>query len=171
MVQTAANVVERVLPPDVPLRQFVVTFPYELRGRLGFDSKLLSAVSAIVVDCVLSFYERRMRDVIGPPQFEHWMSMSKLRFRSSRQGLQVERGLCSLSPSASAAVGDWRDAWSRSRACLAARRGKSRRTVVREHLVADALNQIGRGLHHASPGAAGTEAPSALARQRDHLRA
>jgi hypothetical protein len=66
MVQTAANVVERVLPPEVPLRQFVVTFPYELRGRLGFDSKLLSAVSAMVVDCILSFYERRMRDVIGP---------------------------------------------------------------------------------------------------------
>jgi len=66
MVQTAANVVERVLPPDVPLRQFVVTFPYELRGRLGFDAKLLSAVSAMVVDCMLGFYERRMRDVIGP---------------------------------------------------------------------------------------------------------
>ena len=30
MVQTAANVVEQVLPPDVPLRQVVVTFPYEL---------------------------------------------------------------------------------------------------------------------------------------------
>jgi hypothetical protein len=43
-----------------------MTFPYELRGRLGFNSKLLSAVSAMVVDCVLSFYERRMRDVIGP---------------------------------------------------------------------------------------------------------
>jgi hypothetical protein len=66
MVQTAANVVERVLPPDVPLRQFVVTFPYELRGRLGFDSKLLSAVSGVVVDTILAFYERRMRDVIGP---------------------------------------------------------------------------------------------------------
>ena len=54
------------MPPDVPLRQFVVTFPYELRGRLRFDAKLLSAASAMVVDCVLSFYERRMRDVIGP---------------------------------------------------------------------------------------------------------
>ena len=66
MVQTAANVVERVLPPDVPLRQLVVTFPFELRGRLGFDSKLLSEVSGVVVDSILGFYERRMRDVIGP---------------------------------------------------------------------------------------------------------
>ncbi len=66
MVQTAANVVERVPPPDVPLRQLVVTFPYELRGRLGFDFKLLSAVSGVVVDSILGFYERRMRDVIGP---------------------------------------------------------------------------------------------------------
>jgi len=66
MVQTAANLVERVLPPSVPLRQWVVTFPYELRGRLGFDSKLLSAVCGVVVDSILAFYERRMRDFLGP---------------------------------------------------------------------------------------------------------
>ncbi len=66
MVQTAANVVERVLPPHVPLRRFVVTFPYEWRGRLGFDSKLLSKVSGVVVDSILSFYERRMRALLGP---------------------------------------------------------------------------------------------------------
>jgi hypothetical protein len=41
-----------------------------------------------------------------PPHFVRWMSMSMLRFSSSRQGRQVERGLCSLFPSASA--GDWR---------------------------------------------------------------
>jgi hypothetical protein len=66
MVQTAANLVERVIPPNVPLRQWVVTFPYELRGRLGFDSKLLSAVSGVVVDSILAFYERRMRNCLGP---------------------------------------------------------------------------------------------------------
>ncbi|MFC1642924.1 transposase zinc-binding domain-containing protein [Myxococcota bacterium] len=33
MAQTAANLVDHVLPPAVPLRQFVVTFPFELRSR------------------------------------------------------------------------------------------------------------------------------------------
>jgi hypothetical protein len=33
---------------------------------LGFDSKLLSRVSGVVLDSILSFYERRMRDVLGP---------------------------------------------------------------------------------------------------------
>ena len=47
-------------------RQWVVTFPYELRGKLGFDSKLLSTLCGVVVDSILAFYERRMRDVLGP---------------------------------------------------------------------------------------------------------
>jgi hypothetical protein len=43
------------------LRQWVVTFPFELRGRLGFDTKLLGAVSRGVVDALLAFYERALR--------------------------------------------------------------------------------------------------------------
>jgi hypothetical protein len=66
MAQTSANLVERVLPANVPLRQWVVTFPFELRGRLGFDAKLLSAVNGIVIDTILGFYERRMRGALGP---------------------------------------------------------------------------------------------------------
>ena len=66
MAQTAANLVDHVLPSGVPLRQWVVTFPFELRGRLGFDAPLLSAVSRVVVDSVLGFYERRMRERISP---------------------------------------------------------------------------------------------------------
>jgi hypothetical protein len=66
MAQTSANLVERVLPADVPLRQWVITFPFELRARLGFDAPLLSAVSGVVVDTLLGFYGRRMRDHLGP---------------------------------------------------------------------------------------------------------
>jgi hypothetical protein len=42
MAQSAANLVDHVRP-DVPLRQYVVTFPFELRARLACDGKLLSA--------------------------------------------------------------------------------------------------------------------------------
>ncbi len=64
MAQSAANLVDHVLP-IVPLRQFVVTFPFELRARLAYDSKLLAAVTRIAIDSVLGFYKRRMRDVDG----------------------------------------------------------------------------------------------------------
>ena len=42
-------------------RQFVLTVPFELRQRLAYDGKLLSAVGRIFVDSVLGFYRRRMR--------------------------------------------------------------------------------------------------------------
>jgi hypothetical protein len=64
MAQTAANLVEHVLPV-VPLRQFVVTFPFELRARLAYDGKLLGSVTRIAIDSVLGFYKRRLRDVEG----------------------------------------------------------------------------------------------------------
>jgi hypothetical protein len=62
MAQTAANLVEHVLPSDVPLRQFVLTVPFELRTRLAYDKNLLGSVCRIFVDSVLGFYRRRMRD-------------------------------------------------------------------------------------------------------------
>jgi len=60
MCQTAANLLEHVLPP-VPLRQWVLTLLFELRGRLGFDGKLLGAVARIFTDSVLGWYRRRLR--------------------------------------------------------------------------------------------------------------
>lgn len=64
MAQSAANLVDHVLPV-VPLRQFVITFPFELRARLAYDGKLLGAVTRIAIDSILGFYKRRLRDVDG----------------------------------------------------------------------------------------------------------
>ena len=64
MAQSAANLVDHVLP-KTPLRQFVITFPFELRARLAYDGKLLGAATRIAIDSVLGFYKRRMRDVDG----------------------------------------------------------------------------------------------------------
>ncbi len=61
MAQTATNWLEHVLPAT-PLRQFVVTFPFELRQRLAYDGKTLRAVGRIFMDSVLGWYRRRMRD-------------------------------------------------------------------------------------------------------------
>ena len=59
MCATAANLVEHVLPP-APLRQWVLTFPFPWRKRLGYDAKLLAALTRIFVTEVLAFYTRRM---------------------------------------------------------------------------------------------------------------
>lgn len=62
MAQTAANLVDHVLPSRTPLRQFVLTLPFELRARLAYDAELLGAVTRLFVDSVLGFYRRRLSD-------------------------------------------------------------------------------------------------------------
>ena len=61
MEQTVANLVEHVIPEDAALRQWVLTFPFELRGRLGFDGELLSELCGVVNEVLLGFYERNLR--------------------------------------------------------------------------------------------------------------
>jgi hypothetical protein len=59
MNQTAANLIERTLP-KAPLRQWVLTFPFELRHRLAYDSKLLGRVTRVFVDTVLRLYRAKL---------------------------------------------------------------------------------------------------------------
>jgi hypothetical protein len=67
MAEGAANWLDRILPRDVPLRQYVLTVPFELRARLAYDDKLLSSVCRIVSDSVLGWYRRKFgeRGVLG----------------------------------------------------------------------------------------------------------
>jgi hypothetical protein len=60
MASTAADLVEHVLPPAAPLRQWVLTLPFELRARLAYDGELSGAVCRGFVDSVLGFYRRRL---------------------------------------------------------------------------------------------------------------
>jgi hypothetical protein len=63
MAQTAANLIDHVLPPDVPLRQFVLTVPFELRARLAYDGELLGGVSRELATAVQDFYRRRFEQL------------------------------------------------------------------------------------------------------------
>ena len=63
MAQTAANLIDHVLPPSVPLRQFVLTVPFELRARLAYDSELLGGVSRAFATTVQDFYRRRFEQL------------------------------------------------------------------------------------------------------------
>lgn len=62
MCQTAANLIDHVVPSGVPLRQWVLTLPHPLRYRLAYDGKLLGAVCRIFVDSVLGWYRRRLTE-------------------------------------------------------------------------------------------------------------
>jgi hypothetical protein len=55
---------EHVLP-EQRLRQFVLTFPFELRARLAYDRELFGGLTKIFNDCVLGFYRRTLRDLYG----------------------------------------------------------------------------------------------------------
>lgn len=66
MVERAAHLVDHVLP-DVPVRQWVLTFPYHLRYRLAWDHDGCRAVTRLFVRAVFGFLRRRLceRGVAG----------------------------------------------------------------------------------------------------------
>ena len=58
MSETASDLVDRVLP-RVPVRQWVLTMPWELRFRLAKDAKLLSGALGIFVSEVFRHLRRK----------------------------------------------------------------------------------------------------------------
>ncbi len=60
MANVAAFLVDRVVP-DVPVRQYVLTLPYELRKLVAFKADVLTAVARIFVDAVFAIYRARAR--------------------------------------------------------------------------------------------------------------
>jgi hypothetical protein len=60
MASASIHLTDRVLP-DLPVRQFVLSVPYELRMLLASNSDVLSALIRIVMRVVLGFYRKRGR--------------------------------------------------------------------------------------------------------------
>jgi hypothetical protein len=60
MADTAAHLVDRVLPP-VPVRQWVLSLPFALRYRLAYDASLVNAVLGCFVRAVLASLRQRAR--------------------------------------------------------------------------------------------------------------
>ncbi|MEW6754925.1 MAG: transposase [Candidatus Latescibacterota bacterium] len=58
MADTAAHLVDHVLPPT-PVRQWVLSLPFELRYRLAWDGGLLSGVLAVFLRVVFAWYRTR----------------------------------------------------------------------------------------------------------------
>jgi hypothetical protein len=66
MSAMAANLIERVLPPQSGLRRWVLTFPFLWRRRLAQDGGLLGRLTRMVVETVLAFYAARAAQEDGP---------------------------------------------------------------------------------------------------------
>ena len=59
MCQGTLNLLAHVLPA-VPLRQWVLTLPFELRAPLAYGRDLMGAVARIFADSVMGWYRRRL---------------------------------------------------------------------------------------------------------------
>ena len=64
MADTAAHLVERVLP-EVPVRQWVLTLPYPLRYRCGWNARLTSEVLRCFLRAVFADTRRRAKRDLG----------------------------------------------------------------------------------------------------------
>jgi hypothetical protein len=110
----AANLVERVLPSQSGLRQWVLTFPFPWRRRLAQDGALLGNLTRIFVETVHAFYaERAAREgALGAHQFTGpWSSClcqqrrsNALRLRSLRTCLMPKSNLERVSKCRSSSV-------------------------------------------------------------------
>jgi len=59
MNATSADLIEHVLPAQSGLRQWVLTFPFSWRPRLGSDGELLRRLTRLAIATVLDFYTER----------------------------------------------------------------------------------------------------------------
>jgi hypothetical protein len=63
MADTSARLVDDVFPDDVPVRQWVLSLPINIRYRLAYDGKLLSDVLAVFLRVVRGWYRARGKDL------------------------------------------------------------------------------------------------------------
>ncbi len=63
MADTSARLVDDVFPPNVPVRQWVLSLPIQIRYRLAYDSKLLSSVLRVFLRGVQGWYRKRGKEL------------------------------------------------------------------------------------------------------------
>jgi hypothetical protein len=56
MAQTAAHLVDNVLPDAVGYRQWVLTLPWDLRYRVAYDSQLCGAILRVFVGTLSAWH-------------------------------------------------------------------------------------------------------------------
>jgi len=90
MASTAADLVDHVLPEAAPLRQWVLTLPFELRARLAFDGKLLGAVCRTFVDSVVDWYRLKRTFKMDVERCDHCGARMQLWRRQRLVGRNLD---------------------------------------------------------------------------------
>ena len=67
MADTALWLVDRVIPDEAPVRQWVLSLPYRLRLLCAYDPDACALVRRVLMRAVSGFYERRLRR-LGKPR-------------------------------------------------------------------------------------------------------
>jgi hypothetical protein len=61
MNDEAAHLVDHVLPPEVPMRQWVLSFPYKLRFLMAHNSKLTNRILSVYIKAIGSSLKKRAK--------------------------------------------------------------------------------------------------------------
>jgi hypothetical protein len=67
MNDTAAHLVDQVLPFDTPIRQWVCSIPHSLRYLMGYDKKLCADILSVYVSELMHSYKLRAKHLLGLP--------------------------------------------------------------------------------------------------------
>ena len=65
MNDTAAHLVDRVLPLDTPIRQWVCSMPFSLRYLMGYDKKLCADMLSMFASELMHSYKMRAKHLLG----------------------------------------------------------------------------------------------------------
>jgi hypothetical protein len=82
MADTAARLVDDVFPPGVPVRQWVLSLPINIRYRLAYDGTLLSDVLTVFLRAVRGWY-RKCGQEAGIKEYEGGSVTFAQRFGSA----------------------------------------------------------------------------------------
>jgi hypothetical protein len=65
MNDTAAHLVDQVLPLDTPVRQWVCSMPFSLRYLMGYDKKLCADILSVYASELMHSYKLRAKHLLG----------------------------------------------------------------------------------------------------------
>jgi hypothetical protein len=65
MNDTAVHLVDRVLPLDTPIRQWVCSMPFSLRYLMGYDKKLCADILSVYASELMHSYKLRAKHLLG----------------------------------------------------------------------------------------------------------
>jgi hypothetical protein len=71
MNDTAVHLVDRVLPLNTPIRQWVCSMPFSLRYLMGYDKKLCADILSVYTSELMHSYKLRAKHLLRLRSVDH----------------------------------------------------------------------------------------------------